>query len=158
MAKAKRAVPEGLQTMTPQLVLDDAAAAIDWYKKAFGATEVGRNAGPDGKIIHAEMRIGTSTFYCNDPVMGHMGPKGLGGSPASFWLYVEDVDAVFTRAVDAGATIEAPLEDQFWGDRAGAVKDPAGYNWWIGTRKEDLTKEELNARAEAHFGKMAQPQ
>ena len=153
MAKATSAVPKGLHTMTPQLTLDNAAATLEWYKKAFGADEISRNLGPDGKVMHAEVHIGNSAFYCNDVMMGQ-GPKAYGGSPAAFWLYVDDSDALFNRAVDAGAKVMMPLEDQFWGDRAGAVTDPAGYNWWIATRKEDLTPAEANERAQAHFAKL----
>jgi uncharacterized glyoxalase superfamily protein PhnB len=156
MAKAASAVPQGLQTMTPQLTLDNAAQSIDWYKMAFGAEEISRGTGPDGKIMHAELKIGSSRFFVNDVMMGK-GPRGYGGSPASFWLYVDDCDALFKRAVDAGAQVAMPLEDQFWGDRAGAVTDPAGYNWWIATRKEDLTKEEINQRAAEFFKQMSQP-
>ena len=99
MAKAKNSVPEGFQTMTPQLVMDNAAQAIDWYVKAFGAKEVSRSVGPDGKIMHAEVSIGTSRFMLNDAMMGAKGPKGYGGSPSSWWLYVDDADALFNRAV-----------------------------------------------------------
>ena len=155
MAKAASAVPKGLHTLTPQLTLDKASEAIDWYKKVFGATEMYRSLDPGGKVIHAEIHIGDSAFFCNDVMMGH-GPKGYGGSPASFWLYVNDSDAIFTRAIDAGAKVAQPIEDQFWGDRAGLLTDPAGYNWWIATRKEDLTPEEIKPRAEAHFARMAQ--
>jgi uncharacterized glyoxalase superfamily protein PhnB len=153
MAKAVRPVPAGLRTMTPQLALDNAARTIDWYKRAFGAEELGRSLGPDGRIMHAEVKIGDSHFYVNDVMMGK-GPKELGGSPASFWLYVDDSDALFKRAVDAGATVQMPLTDQFWGDRAGSVADPEGISWWIATRKEDFTKEEMEARA-AEFFKQA---
>lgn len=152
MAEAASAVPKGLHTMTPQLTLDNAAATMDWYKKALGASEVSRSLGPDGKVMHAELRIGDSSFYCNDVMMGH-GPKGYGGSPASFWIFVDNSDALFKRAVDAGAKVMMPIDDQFWGDRAGAITDPAGYNWWIATRKEDFTQEELKQRAEAAFAK-----
>jgi PhnB protein len=155
MAKASSPVPKGLHTITPQLTLDNANQTIDWYKKAFGATEAYRSLGPDGKVMHAEVQIGDSVFYCNDVMMGR-GPKSYGGSPAGFWIYVTDSDALFKRAVDAGAKIEQPIDDQFWGDRAGLVSDPAGYNWWIATHKEDLTQEEIKLRAEAHFAKMAQ--
>src|SRR2546428_7789538 len=103
MAKAKNAVPEGLHTVTPQLTLDNAAQAIDWYKKALGAEEVARAVGPDGKILHAEVRIGNSRIMLNDAMMGGKGPKAIGGSPASLWIYVEDCDALFNRAVAAGA-------------------------------------------------------
>jgi len=156
MAKAAKAVPEGLHSITPQLVLDNAAQTIDWYKKAFGAEEVGRSVGPDGKIMHAEIKIGDSRVYVNDVMMGSKGPQAYGGSPASLWLYVEDSDALFNRAVGAGAKVQMPLADQFWGDRSGAVADPAGYTWWIATRKEDLTQAEMKQRAENFFKQMAQ--
>jgi PhnB protein len=154
MAKAARAVPTGYHTITPQLTLDDAAKTIDWYKKALGAQEVGRSLGPDGRIMHAEITIGDSRVMVNDVMMGK-GPRELGGSPASLWLYVEDCDALFNRAVAAGATVQMPMADQFWGDRGGAVADPAGYTWWIATRKEDLTEAELNQRASDFFKQMA---
>ena len=154
MAKAARPVPPGFHTMTPHLVLDDAAQMIDWYKKAFGAHEVSRSLGPDGKIMHAELQIGDSHFMVNDPMQGK-GPKQYGGSPASFWLYVDNSDALFERAVRAGATEQMPLTDQFWGDRAGAVADPNGYTWWIATRKEDLTHAEIEHRAAEFFKQMA---
>jgi PhnB protein len=155
MAKAASAVPHGLQTMTPQLTLDNAAQSIDWYKKAFGAEEISRSTGPDGKIMHAELKIGSSRFFVNDVMMGK-GPQGFGGSPASFWLYVDDSDSFFERAVGAGATVQMPIVDQFWGDRAGCVADTAGYNWWIATRKEDLTSAELQQRAAEFFKQMGQ--
>ena len=155
MAKAAKPVPEGLHTMTPQLTLDNAAEAIDWYKKAFGVQEISRGLGPDGKIMHAELAIGNSRFMVNDVMMGK-GPKGFGGSPASFWLYVDDSDALFNRAVKEGAQIQMPIENQFWGDRAGAVADPAGYTWWIATRTEDLTHDEIQQRAAEFFKQMAQ--
>src|SRR2546426_9896986 len=103
MAKAKRAVPDGFHTVTPQLALDNAAQAIDWYKKGLGAEEVSRATGPDGKIMHADLRIGDSRIMMNDAMMGGKGPKACGGSPASLWIYVEDADALFNRAVAAGA-------------------------------------------------------
>jgi PhnB protein len=156
MAKASRPVPEGLHTITPHLMLDNAAKTIDWYKKAFGAEEVGRSLGPDGKIMHADIRIGDSRMYVNDVMAGSKGPKALGGSPAAFWLYVENCDALFNRAVNAGGTVQMPMTDQFWGDRAGAVTDPEGYTWWIATRKEDLTKAEMEQRAQDFFKQMAQ--
>ena len=157
MANAKKPVPEGYHTITPSLVLDNAAQTIDWYKKALGAEEVSRSVGPDGKIMHAELKIGDSRFMMNDVMMGAKGPKAYGGSPASFWLYVNDADAAFKRAVDAGAQVRMPLADQFWGDRGGCVGDPEGYSWWISTRKEDLTPEEMRRRAEEFFKKMPQP-
>jgi PhnB protein len=159
MAKAKSPVPQGLHTVTPHLILDDAATAIDWYKRGFGADEIGRSAGPDGKIMHAEIRIGNSHLYVNDAMGGGKGPKALGGSPIGLWLYVEDADALFNRAVSAGATV-APgpmgqMQDQFWGDRCGTLIDPAGFQWTIATRKEDLTPDELNRRADEFFKQFA---
>jgi len=155
MAKAKSAIPTGFHTVTPQLTLDDAARAIDWYKKGLGAEEISRHAGPDGKIMHAEIKIGDTKIMLNDPLMGGKGPKSLGGSPASLWLYVEDCDALFNRAVGAGAQTKMPMGDQFWGDRCGSVQDPAGYTWTIATHKEDLTPEEMNQRAEKFYKELA---
>jgi PhnB protein len=155
MAKAKTPVPDGFHTMTPQLTLDNAAQTIDWYKKAFGVEEVSRGLGPDGKIMHAELKVGNSRFMVNDVMMGK-GPQALGGSPASFWLYVENSDTLFNRAVGVGAKVQMPMADQFWGDRAGAVTDPAGYTWWIATRTEDLTHDEIQQRAAEFFKQMAQ--
>jgi PhnB protein len=156
MATAKRPVPEGYHTITPQLTLDNAAQAIDWYKKALGAEEVSRNVGPDGKIMHAEIRVGDSRVMVNDAVMGGKGPKAIGGSPASLWLYVDDCDALFNRAVSAGAQVKMPMDNQFWGDRCGAVTDPHGYSWSIATRKEDLTQQEMQKRGEEFFKQFAQ--
>jgi uncharacterized glyoxalase superfamily protein PhnB len=162
MAKAKKGVPEGHHTVTPQLILDNAALAIDWYKKALGAEEVSRFVGPDGKIMHAEIRIGNSLIMLNDAMGGAKGPKAIGGSPASLWIYVDDCDALFNRAVSAGANV-APgpmgqLADQFWGDRSGTFTDPHGYQWTIATRKEDLTSEETTQRANEFFKNFAAAQ
>jgi PhnB protein len=160
MAKAKKAVPEGHHTVTPQLTLDHAAQAIDWYKKALGAEEVARAVGPDGKILHAEVRIGDSRIMLND-VMGSKGPKAFGGSPASLWIYVEDADALFDRAVAAGAKVDrgpmGRMADQFWGDRCGTFTDPEGYRWTIATRKEDLTREEMQKRQQEWMKEFASP-
>jgi PhnB protein len=151
MAKAQKAVPEGHHTITPQLTLDNAARTIEWYKKALGAEELGRHLGPDGKVMHAELRIGDSRIMVNDVMMGK-GPKGYGGSPASLWIYVEDCDALFNRAVAAGAKVASgpmgQVQDQFWGDRSGTIVDPEGYQWTIATHKEDLTPQELEKRSE----------
>ncbi len=157
MAKAAKAVPEGYRTVTPTLTLDNAAQSIDWYKKAFGAEEKSRSVGPDGKIMHAEIKIGDSIIMVNDVMMGMKGPRAFGGSPAGLWLYVENSDALFKRAVDAGAKVEMPLDNQFWGDRGGCVSDPSGYHWWIATHAEDLKQSEIKQRAEEFFKKMAQP-
>jgi PhnB protein len=159
MAKAKSPIPEGLHSVTPHLILDHAAPAIEWYKKALGAEELDRAEGPDGKIMHARLKIGTSQFFVNDVMGGSRGPKAFGGSPTSFWIYVADADALFSRAVSAGGTV-APgpmgqMQDQFWGDRCGSVIDPAGYTWTIATRKEDLTPQEMQERQDAFFKKMA---
>ncbi len=161
MTKARKAVPDGFHTVTPQLTLDNAAQAIDWYKKALGAQEVSRAVGPDGKIMHAELRIGDSPIMLNDAMMGGKGPRAIGGSPASLWLYVEDCDALFNRAVSAGGQV-APgpmgkMADQFWGDRCGTFTDPHGYQWTIATHKEDLTREEMQRRQE-EFMKQFAPQ
>jgi PhnB protein len=145
-------VPEGFHTLTPSLVVDDAAAAIDFYKRAFGAEEVSRSAGPDGKTIwHAELQIGNSRLMLNDefPDMGVRGPKKVGGTSSSLWLYVPDVDAVHQQAVEAGAEVTSPVETQFWGDRTGNVTDPFGHLWSIATRVESPTPEELERRQEA---------
>jgi PhnB protein len=154
MAKAKSPVPDGYHTLTPQLTLDNAAQTMEWYKKALGAEEVNRSVGPDGKIMHAELKIGDSRFMVNDVMMGK-GPKVFGGSPASFWLYVKDSDAIFNRAVGAGGQVQMAMADRFWGDRAGCFADPEGYSWWIATRKEDLTPAELQQRAAEFFKQMA---
>jgi PhnB protein len=162
MAKATHAVPPGHYTVTPQLALDNAAAAIDWYKKALGAEEVARAVGPDGKIMHAEIRIGNSLIMLNDTMGGGKGPKGYGGSPASLWVYVEDCDALFNRAVAAGAQVAGgpmgQLTDQFWGDRSGTFTDPSGYRWTIATHKEDLTPQEMQVRQDAFMKQFAQTQ
>jgi len=159
MAKAKSAVPEGLHTVTPQLTLDDAAAAIEWYKKALGADERSRAVGPDGKIMHAELRIGNSTIYLNDQVMGGKGPKTLGGSPVSLWIYVDDCDTLFNRAIGAGGQVAhggmGEMQDQFWGDRSGSLTDPHGYVWTIATRKEELSPQEMQQRQAEFMKKFA---
>ena len=159
MAKAKSAVPEGHHTVTPQLALDNAVQAIEWYKKALGAEEVSRAVGPDGKVMHAELRIGDSRIMMNDAMMGAKGPHAIGGSPASLWLYVEDCDALFNRAVAAGGQIShggmGKMQDQFWGDRSGTFTDPHGYTWTIATHKEDLTPAEMKERSEAFMKQFA---
>jgi PhnB protein len=160
MAKAKDAVPAGYHTVTPQLTLDNAAEAIDWYRRALGAEETGRAVGPDGKVIHAELRVGDSRIMVNDAMMGVQGPLALGGSPAALWIYVEDCDALFNRAVAAGARVlpgMGVMADQFWGDRTGTFTDPHGYRWTIATHKEDLTPQELDQRQAAWMKQFAKP-
>ncbi|MEO8624682.1 MAG: VOC family protein [bacterium] len=150
MSKAKNPIPEGLRTLTPQLTMENAASAIAWYKEALGADEIARAVGPDGKIIHAEIRIGDSIIMLNDDMMGGNTVKAHNGSPVSLWVYVPDCDALFERAVNAGAKVaEGPMgqmQDQFWGDRTGTVIDPEGYRWNIATHKEDLTPDEMKTR------------
>jgi PhnB protein len=158
MAKAKKAVPDGYHTVTMALTLDNAAEAIDWYKKALGAEEIARASGPDGKIMHAEIRIGDSRIMVNDPMMGAKGPKAFGGSPASLWVYVDDCDTLFNRAVAAGAAVlpgMGAMADQFWGDRSGSFSDPYGYRWTIASHKEDLTREEMQERQAAFMKQFA---
>ena len=160
MAKAKKAVPEGHHTVTPHLILDDAARAIDWYKKALGAEEAAARAiGPDGKIMHSEIRIGDSLIMLNDEMGSGKSPKTIGGSPVSLWLYVEDCDALFNRAVAAGGRVAqdamGKMQDQFWGDRSGTFTDPHGYSWTIATHKEDLTPAEMKQRQDAFMKQFA---
>ena len=159
MAKARSAIPEGYHSVTPQLILNDAAAALDWYKKALGAEEQSRFIGPDGKVMHATLRIGNSLLMLNDEMGGAKSAKALGGSPISLWIYVPDCDALFNRSVAAGAKV-APgpmgqLMDQFWGDRTGTILDPFGYQWIIATHKEDLTPEEMDRRGKEFFKQFA---
>ena len=151
MATQVKPVPDGYHTLTPYLVVDGAERIVQFMKDAFGAQFVFEPMKrPDGKIMHAELRIGNSRFMLNDAMMGGKGPHALGGSPASFWIYVEDCDALFKRAVDAGAQVHGggmgKMQDQFWGDRSGTVTDPHGYNWTIATRKEDLSHDEMERR------------
>jgi len=148
-------IPEEYGAVTPYLIVDEGAAdAIAFYRKAFGATEHTRLDGPNGQVMHAELRIGDSMVMLADacPGMGFKGPKSCGGTAVSLCLYVTDVDDVFPRAVAAGATVVKPLEDQFYGDRSGTVTDPFGHVWTIGSRKEILTPEEIRRRAAAAFG------
>jgi PhnB protein len=139
--------------------MQNAAAAIEWYTKALGAEEVARALGPDGRIMHAEIRVGDSLIMLNDAMGGAQTPKALGGSPVSLWVYVEDCDALFNRAVAAGAAVSrgpmGALADQFWGDRTGTVIDPEGYSWTIATRKEDLTDAEIRQRMDAFMAQFA---
>jgi PhnB protein len=160
MAKAKSPIPEGYHTLTPHLIFDNAAQAIDWYKKALGAEEKARALGPDGKVMHADLQIGNSRFMLNDAMGGAKSAMAFGGSPIGLWVYVPDCDAVFNRAVGSGAQV-APgpmgqLTDQFWGDRSGTFTDPFGYRWTVATRKEDLTREEMDRRAQEFFKQFAQ--
>lgn len=140
-------IPEGMHAVTPHLVCAGAAEAIDFYKKAFGAVELFRMPGPDGKLMHAEIRIGDSTLMLADeqPEWGSKGPKTLNGSPVVIHLYVENADAVFDQAIAAGATSTMPMADMFWGDRYGMITDPFGHSWSIATHIRDVTPEEMAA-------------
>lgn len=144
-------IPEGYHSVTPYLIVKDAARAIEFYKKAFGATELLRFPDPSGKVGHAEIKIGDSPIMMADefPEMGARSPQSFGGSPVLIHLYVEDVDARVRQAVAAGAKLVRPVEDQFYGDRSGGVEDPFGYVWYLATHKEDLTPEEMRRRAAA---------
>jgi len=148
---AVKPIPDGYHTATPYLVVKGAADAIEFYKSAFGATELFRMAGPDGKIGHAEIKIGDSPIMLADehPEMGAVSPATLGGSPVSMLLYFDDVDAVFPKVVDAGAEVLRPLTNQFYGDRSATLKDPFGHTWTIATHVEDVPPEELESRAAA---------
>jgi PhnB protein len=151
---AVKAIPDGYHSITPYLIIDGAAKAIDFYSKVFGATEILRLPGPGGKLGHAEIRIGDSVVMMADemPEMGHRGPKSLGGSPASIMIYVEHVDRIFEKAVASGATVDRPIQDQFYGDRSGTILDPFGYKWTISTHIEDVSPEEMNKRIATLFG------
>lgn len=151
-------IPEGFHTLTPYVIVKGGAEAIDFYKKAFGAEELFRMPGPDGKTIgHAEIKIGDSIVMLSDecPEFGAQSPQSLNGTPVSFMVYVNDADTAFKRAVDAGAKVLRPLENQFYGDRTGTVADPFGHTWSIGTHIEDVAPEELEKRAAALHAKMA---
>jgi PhnB protein len=144
-------IPEGYHSVTPYLIINGAADAIEFYKTAFGATELFRFPAPGGKIGHAEIKIGDSPVMLADEFaeMGHKGPKALGGTPVSLMIYVEDVDSVFNRAVDAGATVKEAVSDKFYGDRMGTLFDPFGHVWHVATHKEDVSFEEMQTRAKA---------
>ena len=144
MSKASYS-PSGMHTVTPHIVCANASDAIAFYEKAFGATEEFRLPGPQGRLVHASVRIGDSVVMLADefPEHGSKGPKALNGTPVTLHLYVADADAAFKRAVDAGATVRMPLQDMFWGDRYGVVVDPFGHHWSIATHLRDVPREEL---------------
>lgn len=158
MAGNVKAVPEGIHTITAHLVVRDAAKAIEFYKKAFGAEVQGSvHYTPDGKVVHASLKIGDSILMMADefPEFGSRSPQSLGGSPVVLNIYVEDVDALFNQAVAAGATVTMPLKNQFWGDRYGQVTDPFGHQWALGSHVEDVAPEEMERRSKAIFAEMA---
>lgn len=151
MSNEVKSIPDNYNSVTPYLIVDGAARAIEFYKQAFGATETVRMDGPDGRIGHAEIKIGDSHIMLADehPEMGARGPQTIGGSPVSLLLYVEDVDATVNRAVEAGAKLTRPVKDQFYGDRTGGLEDPFGHAWYVATHVEDVAPEEMRKRAAA---------
>jgi len=151
MANEVKAIPDGYHSVTPYLIIDGAGTAIDFYKKAFGATEMFRMAQPDGRIGHAEIRIGDSQIMLADeyPEMDYLGPAKRGGSSVSLLVYVNDVDATFKQAIDAGAKEQRPVENKFYGDRMGTLEDPFGHVWHIGTHVEDVSAAEMEKRQAA---------
>ena len=146
-----KAIPDEYPRVTPYLIVDGAAAAIDFYRSVLGATERMRMAGPDGKIGHAELDVGDSVIMLADehPAMDIVGPRSIGGSPVTIHVYVEDVDGVFQRALGAGARALHQVEDRFYGDRSGSFEDPFGHRWSVATHVEDVPPEEMGRRAEA---------
>jgi uncharacterized glyoxalase superfamily protein PhnB len=138
-------IPDGMHTLTPHIICEGASEAIEFYKKAFNAVEHGRMPGPGGKIMHAMLKIGDSNLMLVDdfPEWGGFGPKHLKGTPVTLHLYVNDVDAAFKQAVEAGATAKMPPSDMFWGDRYGQVIDPFGHSWSLATHKRDMTPEQM---------------
>lgn len=150
-------IPEGYHSVTPYLSVNGAAEALEYYKKAFGAIELFRME-HDGKIGHAEIKIGDSPIMLSDefPEMGFVSPKTLGGSPVGIMIYVEDVDTIFKQAIDAGGVEKKPVQDQFYGDRSGTLTDPFGHVWFVATHKEDVTPEEMDKRLAAAKAKGAQ--
>jgi uncharacterized glyoxalase superfamily protein PhnB len=152
MSSRIKPIPSGFHTLTPHLIVKGASKAIEFYKKAFGAEEIGRMPGPDGKsIMHADLKIGDSHVFLADefPEMDCRAPETVGGTPVTIHMYVEDVDAAFGKAVAAGAHVKMPLSDMFWGDRYGVLADPFGHAWSLATHKEDLTPEEIGKRAKS---------
>jgi PhnB protein len=149
-------IPDGYDNVIPYLTVDDGKGAIEFYKRAFGATERGSMASPDGRIAHAELEIGDSTLMLSDPFpqASTRPPKELGGTSVNLFMYVEDVDTAFKRALDAGATETMPLDDMFWGDRFGTVTDPYGHTWSLATHVEDVSPEEMAKRGEEAMAAM----
>jgi len=148
-----KAIPAGHRTVTPYLTIKNAAKALEFYKQAFAATETYKLLMPDGRLGHAEIRLGDSMIMVSDefPEYGGKAPETLGGSPVSMHLYVEDVDAFFTRALATGAKERKPVMDQFYGNRSGQLEDPFGHLWWVATHTEDVAPEEMQTRVQAMF-------
>ena len=151
MSGKVKAIPEGYEGATPYLIVKGAADALEFYKKAFGATEIMRMPGPGGTVGHAEIRIGTAIIMLADefPEMNHKSPQSLGGTPVSMLVYTDDVDALVNRAVAAGAKALTPVENKFYGDRSGSLEDPFGHQWHLSTHVEDVPPDEMAKRAEA---------
>ncbi len=152
-----KAIPEEFHSVTPMLLFKDARKAIQFYKQAFGAQERFAMPGPDGKgVMHAELRIGNSIIMMGEenPQQPGKSADTMGGSPVSFYLYIENVDKAFQIALDAGAEAKMPVQDMFWGDRAGTVQDPFGYSWMLATHVKDLTPQEIQQGAQAAFARM----
>jgi uncharacterized glyoxalase superfamily protein PhnB len=149
-------IPEGYHTLTPFLTVRNAERAIEFYKQAFGAQERGVAKGPDGKVMHAEVKIGDSVIMLSDefPEFGSLSPQSVGGSPMGLHIYIENVDAAFDRAVKAGAQVEMPVADQFWGDRYGKLKDPFGHKWSIATHVKDMSADEMKRSMDDAMSKM----
>jgi len=149
-------IPEGYHTLTPFLTVRNAERAIEFYKQAFGAQERGVAKGPDGKVMHAEVKIGDSVIMLSDefPEFGSLSPQSVGGSPMGLHIYIENVDAAFDRAVKAGAQVEMPVSDQFWGDRYGKLKDPFGHKWSIATHVKDMSADEMKRSMDDAMSKM----
>ena len=157
MTSNVKAIPEGYHSITPFLVVKNCADAIEFYKKAFDAEERYRMNMPDGKVGHAELKIGDSVLMLADEFseMKSLSPKSIGGSPVSMYVYVQDVDAMFNNAVSAGGIVLDGVKDQFWGDRHGRLEDPYGHLWSIATHKKDLSPDEMKSAAEAAFSEMS---
>jgi len=149
-------IPEGYHTLTPFLTVRNAVRAMEFYKQAFGAQERGVAKGPDGKVMHAELKIGDSVIMLSDeyPEFGSLSPQSVGGSPMGLHIYIENVDAAFDRAVKAGAQVEMPVMDQFWGDRYGKLKDPFGHKWSIATHVKDVSADEMKRSMDDAMSKM----
>jgi PhnB protein len=151
-------IPEGFTSVTPMFIFKDCRKAMDFYKQAFGAQELFAMPGPDGKgIMHAEMKIGNSIVMMGEehPQMSCKSAESMGGSPVTFYLYVENVDQAFRRALEAGATQKQAVEDMFWGDRTGTLEDRFGYNWTLATHVKDLTPQEMQQNAQEFFARMS---
>ena len=154
---AVKPIPDGYNSVIPYLHIKGAARALEFYKSAFGAKEVLRMPGPGGQVMHAELKIGDSMIMLSDehPQMGALGPQSVGGTPVTLHLYVENVDAVVQKAVAAGATLDQPVKDQFYGDRSGLLTDPFGHKWHVATHVEDVSPEDLKVRAAAAMSQSA---